>query len=104
MSRYVKGYEFISYFTKVYMLKYDERPSINKLARRSDATIVAEELGTRTWKKLIDFDFETKSSNKHKFDTLLYNYDKYLKSYEAVKKDREKRKRLLANTKKRVEE
>ena len=90
-------------YEKLYQEKYGKKPIINKYRDKSSMKDVIESVGFDRGMVLLEYYFKT-SKHGHPLIFFLYNFDKLDLMEKEVTKDKNNRKVLREQTKRRVEE
>lgn len=93
-----------SYYIGLYNDKYNVRPVVNRHKARWGFDSVLYDLSLGDARELLDFYLETNSTHGHSLDWFFNNYDKLIVSKESARQDEEERRKLRAESKKRLEE
>jgi hypothetical protein len=93
-----------SHFKKLWKEKYGTNPVINSHAVRWAFDNMLRDMGPVEAKALIDYYFETISTNQHSLDWFLYNYDKLQVAKTERDKDAASLARIRQESKRRAEE
>lgn len=94
-----------SYYEKVFQDKYGYKPTINRnTARWGWEGILSGGMKMVEVKSLIDFYFETGTTNKHSLQWFFYNYDQVIQTRQEVISDREHREKLRRESQARAKE
>lgn len=93
----------ISLYEKLYTEKYGHKPSINRYKDKWGFQDMLKDLGPVESKEIIQYYFETNRPG-HPLLQLFRNYDGMSRRKEEIEKDERDRKRLRAETARRVQE
>lgn len=93
-----------SHFKKKWKEKYGTAPVVNSHAARWAFDSMLMDMGPVDAKALIDYYFETASSNRHDLNWFLYNYDKLAQAKIDRDKDAAQLARIRKESQRRVEE
>jgi hypothetical protein len=92
----------LDYFTEAYSQKYGKKPSINKYRDKWGMDDVISDLGYDDTIRTLDFFFRTARAD-HKLNDFYNSYDRLNESRIATEKDKQVRRRLLEETKRRMQ-
>jgi hypothetical protein len=93
-----------SHFKKIWTEKYGYAPTINRHAARWAFDSMLMDMGAVEAKALIEYYFETASTNQHSLDWFLYNYDKLAASKKVRDEDAAALARIRKESQRRTEE
>lgn len=94
----------ITYFLQKHQEKYEREPrDFNRFRDQWGFTAMIEQYGMAKAKEIVDYYFDTRRMN-HPVNYLLYNYERLNAIIVEKKEDAENRRKLMAESKKRVEE
>jgi hypothetical protein len=96
-------YILLSLFQNLYKEKYGKEASINKFREKWAMQDVIDSVGFNRAKELLEYYFRL-TKNGHTIQFFLYNFDKMDTVRTEIEKDKEKRRLLLEETKKMVEQ
>jgi hypothetical protein len=96
-------YILLSLFQNLYKEKYGKAPSINKFREKWAMQDVIDSVGFDRAKELLEYYFKL-TKHGHTIQFFLYNFDKMDTVRTEIEKDKEKRRLLLEETKKMVEQ
>jgi len=99
-----QAHALVTYYTQKYQEKYERKPVTNRHAARWGFDSLLMDVGESEARELIDYYFETVSTNGHSLDWFLYNYEKLMVSKTIGDEDKRERERLRAESKRRAEE
>jgi hypothetical protein len=71
-----QAHALVTYFSQQYEKKYGIKPSVNRYAARWGFDSILMDTDTVGAKALIDYYFETISTNGHSLEWFFYNYEK----------------------------
>jgi hypothetical protein len=97
-----QAHALVSYFESSYQAKYRRKPKINRYADKWGFVDMLKDVPYERAKQVIDFYFLTAAN--HSLSNFFYNYSNLIESLEEKEADVEKRRRLRAESKKRVME
>ena len=103
MANSKEPYILLSLFQNLYKEKYGKAPSINKFREKWAMQDVIDSVGFDRAKELLEYYFGL-SKNGHPLQFFFYNFDKMDALKLEIEKDKEKRRLLLEETKKMVEQ
>jgi hypothetical protein len=95
--------QIFKYYEKLYYELYGHQPVINRYKEKWGMTEVLKDLGGPRVKELLDMYFRT-SHNKHTLQDFYYNYDKLIVNERLRAQDKERRARIMEQTRKRTED
>lgn len=94
--------------TTFYLTEYDEKygrkPLVNRHKARWGFDSVLQDMTMKEAKELILYYLDTHSDHGHSLEWFFYNYDKLVDKKNEFEKDEADRRRLRAESKRRVEE
>ena len=93
----------LSLFQNLYKEKYGKEASINKFREKWAMQDVIDSVGFNRAKELLEYYFRL-TKHSHTIQFFLYNFDKMDIVKTEIEKDKEKRRLLLEETKKMVEQ
>jgi hypothetical protein len=96
-------YILLSLFQNLYKEKYGKAPSINKFREKWAMQDVIDSVGFDRAKELLEYYFNL-TKHGHNIQFFLYNFDKMDTVKTEIEKDKAKRRLLLEETKKMVEQ
>jgi len=96
-------YVLLSQYEKLYLSKYGVKPRINKYRDKWGMESMIDDLGVEKARIVLDLYFKTVSSDRHSLSFLYNNYDKIVTFSVIKEKDAERRRAILEETRKRVE-
>ena len=96
-------YILISIYEMLYKEKYNRTPKINKYREKWAMQDVIDSVGYTRAKELLEYYFGL-TKNGHPLQFFFYNFDKMDALKIEIEKDKEKRRLLLEETKKMVEQ
>jgi hypothetical protein len=96
-------YILLSLYQNLYKEKYGKAPSINKFREKWAMQDVIDSVGFDRAKDLLEYYFKL-TKHGHTIQFFLYNFDKMDTVRTEIEKDKEKRRLLLEETKKMVEQ
>jgi len=96
-------YILLTLFQNLYKEKYGKIPSMNKFREKWAMQDVIDSVGFDRAKELIEYYFYL-TKHGHTIQFFLYNFDKMDTAKTEIEKDKEKRRLLLQETKKMVEQ
>jgi len=96
-------YILISLYQSLYKEKYGRIPTMNKFREKWAMQDVVDSVGFERAKELLTYYF-TLNKNGHPLQFFFYNFDKMDALKIEIERDKEKRRLLLEETKKMVEE
>jgi hypothetical protein len=96
-------YILLSLFQNLYKEKYGKATSINKFREKWAMQDVIDSVGFDRAKELLEYYFNL-TKHGHTIQFFLYNFDKMDTVRTEIEKDKEKRRLLLEETKKMVEQ
>ena len=102
MANNKEPYILLTLFQNLYKEKYKKDPSINKFREKWGMQDVIDSVGFDRAKELLEYYFVL-PRNAHTMQFFLYNFDKMDIVKVEIEKDKEKRRLLLQETKKMVE-
>ena len=103
MANNKEPYILLTLFQNLYKEKYNKAPSINKFREKWAMQDVIDSVGFDRAKELIEYYFHL-TKHGHTIQFFLYNFDKMDAAKTEIEKDKEKRRLLLEETKKMVEQ
>ena len=103
MASNKEPYILISLYQSLYKDKYGRIPTMNKFREKWAMQDVVDSVGFERAKDLLTYYF-TLNKNGHPLQFFFYNFDKMDALKIEIEKDKEKRRLLLEETKKMVEE
>ena len=103
MANSKEPYILLSLFQNLYKEKYGKAPSINKFREKWAMQDVIDSVGFDRAKELLEYYFKL-TKHGHTIQFFLYNFDKMDTVRTEIEKDKEKRRLLLEETKKMVEQ
>ena len=103
MANSKEPYILLSLFQNLYKEKYGKAPSINKFREKWAMQDVIDSVGYTRAKELLEYYFGL-TKNGHPLQFFFYNFDKMDALKIEIEKDKEKRRLLLEETKKMVEQ
>ena len=103
MANSKEPYILLSLFQNLYKEKYGKAPSINKFREKWAMQDVIDSVGFDRAKELLEYYFRL-TKHGHTIQFFLYNFDKMDTVRTEIEKDKEKRRLLLEETKKMVEQ
>ena len=103
MASNKEPYILISLYQSLYKDKYGRIPTMNKFREKWAMQDVVDSIGFERAKDLLTYYF-TLNKNGHPLQFFFYNFDKMDALKIEIEKDKEKRRLLLEETKKMVEE
>lgn len=96
-------YILLSLYQSLYKEKYNRVPTINKFREKWAMQDVIDSVGFDRAKELLVYYFKVSKSG-HPLQFFFYNFDKMDVLQNEIEKDKEKRRLLLEETKKMIEE
>lgn len=93
-----------SYYEKLFKARYGEAPDVNRVTARWNFDSVLGGMNVRQAKELLDYYFTTPATKRHSLEWFFYNYEKLIKAMLNSRKEAERRKKLMEESKKRAEE
>ena len=103
MANSKEPYILLSLYQNLYKEKYGKAPSINKFREKWAMQDVIDSVGFDRAKDLLEYYFKL-TKHGHTIQFFLYNFDKMDTVRTEIEKDKEKRRLLLEETKKMVEQ
>ena len=103
MANEKEPYILIGLYQSLYKEKYNKQPKINKFREKWAMQDVIDSVGFDRAKELLIYYFNL-NKNGHPLSFFFYNFDKMDSLKIEIEKDKEKRRLLLEETKKMVEE
>ena len=103
MASEKEPYVLIGLYQSLYKEKYGKMPSINKFREKWAMQDVIDSVGYDRAKELLVYYFNL-NKNGHPLQFFFYNFDKMDELKNEIEKDKQKRRLLLEETKKMVEE
>lgn len=103
MANNREPYILLTLYQNLYKEKYDKPISINKFREKWGMQDVIDSVGFDEAYKLINYYF-TLSKAGHPLQFFYYNFDRISNAIKEVERDKERRRLLLEETKKMVEE
>ena len=103
MANNKEPYILLSLFQNLYKEKYGKEASINKFREKWAMQDVIDSVGFDRAKELLEYYFKL-TKHGHTIQFFLYNFDKMDTVRTEIEKDKEKRRLLLEETKKMVEQ
>ena len=103
MANNKEPYILLTLFQNLYKEKYGKAPSINKFREKWAMQDVIDSVGYTRAKELLEYYFGL-TKNGHPLQFFFYNFDKMDALKIEIEKDKEKRRLLLEETKKMVEQ
>jgi hypothetical protein len=101
-EKHRQAFILISKYMSLYKEAHGKRPVVNRYAAKWGMADVVEGIGYDRALEVLAFYFRTKGS--HSLEFFYKNFDKLDNNLTLFQADKERRARLLMNTKKRVEE
>ena len=96
-----QSYALMNFYSKCYATKYGNEPLVNRYRERWGFQDMIESVGEKPAMAIIEYYFEIQSSHTTRY--LFNNFDALYKGLEARTLDREKRKRIMQQTRERME-
>lgn len=97
-----QAHALISYFQNVYQSKFGKKPIVNRNKLQNLVVNMLKDLTVTEAKKVIDFYIKTDKNPR--FLYLCYEYDEVLEQMNLYEKDLERRRALMKQTQKNVED
>lgn len=95
------AYSLLDYYKGLYVARYGREPQTNKYRDKWPALDVCGDIGLRNAKALLDYYFRTQTQG-HPLNTFFQNYDVLATEKQRQEADKEKIKRIMRETEKRV--
>ena len=103
MANNREPYILLTMYQNLYKDKYGRAVTINKFREKWAMQDVIDSIGFDRTKELLEYYFEL-TKNGHPLQFFFYNFDKMDQLKNEIEKDKEKRRLLLEETKKMVEQ
>ena len=103
MASEKEPYILIGLYENLYSEKYGKKPRLNKFREKWGMQDIIDSVGFSRAKELLVYYFNLPKSG-HPLQFFFYNFDRIDNSHTEVDKDKERRRLLLQETKKMVEE
>lgn len=99
-----QSHALVTYFIKKYEERYNIKPKVNRYVVRWGFEDVLADMDYAEAQSLIDYYFETLSTNNHELQWFFYNYDKLAVAKDRRDEDRAALERIRQDSKRRTEE
>lgn len=99
-----EAHALVSYFGKQYKERYGIQPKLNRYTARWGFDPILMDMSSEDIKGLIDYYFETVSTNGHALNWFFSNYEKLADAREKRDQDEASLRRIREETRKRTEE
>lgn len=99
-----RAFALVDYYVKQYENHYGTKPYVNRYKGRWGFESVLEDMPLDEAKALIDYYFETVSTNGHNLEWFFYSYDKLFKAKQERDKDAAELAVIRENTRRATEE
>lgn len=96
------AYILISRYIALYREKHGRKPVVNRYAAKWGMADVVDSLGAERAGEVLEYYFKTR--NDHSLEFFYKNFDKLHNNLNMISADRERRAKMLRETKRRVEE
>ena len=103
MANEKQPYVLIGLYESLYQERYGKKPRVNKFREKWAMQDVIDSVGFDRAKELLEYYFNL-TKHGHTLQFFLYNFDKMNTVKTEIEKDKEKRRLLLEETKKMVEQ
>lgn len=98
-----QAHSLLSYYELLYRKQYGKKPNLNRFREKWAMVDVIDSVGYDRARELFDYYFKITDSS-HSLQWFCYNFDKLDTAQVEQTEDKKRRQKILAETKKRVEE